>query len=488
MRSFCKAVLGKEVKILEELWDKVLAGKLVTFDSIRKMSLLGHWFKQSIDKDYDMIFVDEIQDFDMAMLRMLLDDTTLPKLFVGDPRQSIYEWRGCINAFDYMPAGALRLEFYSTFRIGEPALSQICAQFKDCYMISKANHETHFGSIGSSLKYTYLFRSWKQLLTTARETRGMWIFGFEQKIIQMRNLHEKLQFMKGDDDLEFEDDLPAFLRSMTSEELNELICDIARNTVAKEESLIRFYTIHSYKGMEDYYVRVADDVNIVDEPNLYYVALTRGLTTISLDKGSAGVISKQLDIMDILLQSPVVSISKPTAVLKPESEKKKVRTWAAEEDSELLLRLEQGATYEIIAEILGRSVLAIEFRLRKLGAEMVGKGATIEEALIKTKMDRVQLEEAIDEAKVAAVASKSKTRWEEKEINKMLGLVKSGTPVNKIAIICGRTVGAVKEKLYEQAGKFGSIGFSIDDIMNITGLSAIEVNSAIVAFKRKADL
>jgi len=493
MQMFCKSVLGKEVKILEELWDKVLSGKLVTFDSIRKMCLLGHWFKQSIDKDYDMIFVDEIQDFDMAMLRMLLDDTTLPKLFVGDPRQSIYEWRGCINAFDYMPADALRLEFYSTFRVGEPALSQICAQFKDCYMISKANHATNFGSIKDGNKYTYLFRSWKQLLTTARETKGMWIFGFEQKIIQMRNLHEKLQFMKGDEDLEFEDDLPAFLRSMTSEELNELICDIARNTVSKEESLIRFYTIHSYKGMEDYNVRVADDVNISDEPNLYYVALTRGLTTISMDTGSAGVISKQLDIMDMLLQSPVLSkpssTSKMAAKITDSKEKiSKVKIWSLDEDNELLTRLGQGCNYELISETLGRSVLAIEFRLRKLGSEMVLKGGSIEEALAKTKLDRVLLEEAIDEAKIAAVASKSKTRWEEKEINKMLGLVKSGTPINKIAIICGRSVGAIKEKLYEQAGKFGSIGFSIDDIMKTTGLSAIEVNSAIVAFRRKADL
>jgi hypothetical protein len=433
-----------------------------------------------------MIFVDEIQDFDMAMLRMLLDDTTLPKLFVGDPRQSIYEWRGCINAFDYMPAEALRLEFYSTFRVGEPALSQICAQFKDCYMISKASHETHFGSIGEELKYTYLFRSWKQLLTTARETHGMWIFGFEQKIIQMRNLHEKLQFMKNDDDLEFEDDLPAFLRSMTSEELNELICDIGRNTVSKDQSKIRFYTIHSYKGMEDYNVCIADDVNIIDEPNLYYVALTRALSTIELDKGH---ISKQLDIMDMLLANPVLSKPKaPSKIKETKPVVSKVKTWSLDEDNQLLSGVSQGFNYELISKSLDRSVLAIEFRLRKLGSEIVLKGGSIEEALLKTKLDRVLLEEAIDEAKVAAVASKSKTRWEEKEINKMLGLVKSGTPINKIAIICGRSVGAIKEKLYEQAGKFGSIGFSVDDIMHITGLTAIEVNSAIVAFRRKADL
>jgi len=64
----------------------------------------------------------------MIMLRMLLDDTSLPRVFVGDPKQSIYDFRGCINAFKYMPSDATIIEFYSTFRIGEPACSQIRAR------------------------------------------------------------------------------------------------------------------------------------------------------------------------------------------------------------------------------------------------------------------------------------------------------------------------------------------------------------------------
>ena len=486
IKAFCKGVLGKEVPILEELWAKVVDGSLVTFDSIRKLSFLGHWFKQSIDREYDMIFVDEIQDFDMAMLRMLLDDTTIPKLFVGDPRQSIYEWRGCINAFEYMPIGALTLEFYSTFRIGEPALSEICSRFKDCYMISKASHETRFGTINDDDKYVYLFRSWKQLLTTARETRGMWIFGFEQKIIQMRNLHEKLQFMKSDDDLEFEDDLPAFLRSMSSEELDELICDIGRNTVSKEESQIRFYTIHSYKGMEDAIIRVANDVTIKEEPNLYYVAITRGMQKICMDEG-VGVGEKEMNIMDLLMNTLTTKTKKKAKPITENPVVNKVKKWTAEEDAVLLEQISKGFTYESIAELLGRSVLAIEFHLRKIGSDMVLDGTSVEQALLTTKIDRVSLEEAIDELRIKNAATKKGARWEEKDINKMLGLIKTGTSINNIAIMCGRSVPSVKEKLYEQAGKYGSLGFSIDDIMKITGLNAIEVNSAIVAMKRKSE-
>lgn len=493
MNAFCKGTLGKESKILDELWENVLSGKMITFDSIRKLSFIGHWFKMYIDKEYDMIFVDEIQDFDMAMLRMLLDDTTLPKLFVGDPRQSIYEWRGCINAFDYMPKKALTVEFYSTFRIGEPALADICGRFKDCYMISKASQETRFGTIDSGDKYVYLFRSWRQLLTTARETTSMWIYGFEQKIIQMRNLHEKLQGVKDVEEMEFEDDLPSFLLSMSSEELNELICDIARNLVSKEMSQIKFYTIHSYKGMEDDIIRVADDFIAKDEPNLYYVALTRGMKKICMDEKNSVKLDGKDSILDLLMSIvPTKVAPKDTVAKLPKVEKEKpvskVKLWAPEEVVKLMDLVQAGRSYEDISAELDRSVLAVELRLRKVGADMIVGGKSIDEVSALTKVDRLSLEEAVDQERIRLAAKNKGLKWGEKEVNKMLGLIKTGTSMNQIAIICGRSVGSIKEKLFDQAGKYGVLGFSVDDIMRTTGLSAVEVNTAIVAAKRKADL
>ena len=66
------------------------------------MALINGWFK-IIDTEYDMVFIDEAQDFDNVMLKMLLKQTTIPKVFVGDPRQAIYKWRGAINSFDELP-------------------------------------------------------------------------------------------------------------------------------------------------------------------------------------------------------------------------------------------------------------------------------------------------------------------------------------------------------------------------------------------------
>ena len=92
--TFSKKILGGEKKLLTEIWAKTLKYELISFDTIRKMVEINHWCKDYIDNKYDLIFIDESQDFDNTMLKILLEDTTIPKLFVGDPKQAIYEWKG----------------------------------------------------------------------------------------------------------------------------------------------------------------------------------------------------------------------------------------------------------------------------------------------------------------------------------------------------------------------------------------------------------
>lgn len=468
MESYCMAVLKKKHVILEDLWRKVEEGRLVTFDTIRKQCFLGSWFAGRLAKDYDMVFVDEVQDFDMAMLRMLLDDCGLPLLFVGDPRQSIYQWRGSINAFEYMPTGATVLEFYSTFRIAEPALSEICGMFKDCWMISKASLvSTNFAPLEAGDKYVYLFRSWKQLLTTARALSGGWIAGFDQKIVQMRRLHEKLQVVKGDlvDEENAEDDLPAFLRSISKEELEALIEDIEAHTVTKDKALYKLYTVHAYKGLEEDIVRVADDVLIKEEPNLYYVAVTRGKRKIIMDErvptSGSNAIGKELDLTDLLLGAL--------------AKKSKIRVWTDEEDRKALDAVKRGISFELLAETLGRSVLAIELRLRKLASELVNRGLTVSQASLTTG---TSAEELLNELSKESLSQKGK-RWTEDEVAKVLGLVKSGQSLGSISLAVGRTQSGVVQKLKEQAAKFSVIGFSKEEIMRVTGLSLADVERAI---------
>lgn len=284
--QFCIENYGKKQPILESIWKLVIDNSLTTFETIRKQAYINKWFNRYIDNEYDIIMIDETQDFDMIMLKMLLNDTTIPKVFVGDPMQSIYQFRGCINAFDFLPPNATIIEFYSTFRVGNPACDKIRSKFNECWMISKSKKPTIFvDSYKDDESYTYLFRSWRVLLQTATLLPNIWIYNFTNKYNDIINLHKKLQYIKtlNDADNTSEDDLPMFLKSLSVEELHELLDKVSKNIVDVKDCKIKFYTIHSYKGMENDNIRIAKDVDIEKEINIYYVATTRGMEKICID-------------------------------------------------------------------------------------------------------------------------------------------------------------------------------------------------------------
>jgi hypothetical protein len=292
-KDFIDKTIKKEKPLLDKLWNMTIYDQFITFDSLIKLSQINKWLKTYVDKTYDIIMIDETQDLDIMMLRMLLDDTTIPKIFVGDPRQSIYQWRGCIDGFKYLPSNSLIIEFYSTFRVGDPACEIIRKKFDDCWMISMSSNETKFSEVSvlEDKKYTYLFRTWKCLLQNAQYTKNIWICNYEKQVEQMRKLHSILTFGGKIDDDQFPDDLPRFLKSLSKETLDKLISDIDNNITSKQKANIIFHTIHSYKGLEDDNIRIACDIIDKDnkgnkgniDKNLYYVALTRGMKNIIED-------------------------------------------------------------------------------------------------------------------------------------------------------------------------------------------------------------
>ena len=286
IRQFCLTILGGNKPLMEKMWKKSIQDELITFETIRKQAYINRWFKDFIDNRFDLIMIDETQDFDMIMLKMLLNDTKIPKIFVGDPKQSIYNFKGCINAFNYLPKEALVIEFYSTFRVGNPACEIIRNKFNDCWMISKSINETNFiQSFENNDKYVYLFRSWRVLLETAEKTNNIWIYNFDKKINHIRNLHKKLQNINKFEEYDnHEDDLPRFLTIISSYQLEELLDNINKNMVSFEDSRIQFYTTHSYKGMENDNIRLAKDINLNKDENIYYVAVTRGMKKIVIDE------------------------------------------------------------------------------------------------------------------------------------------------------------------------------------------------------------
>lgn len=274
---------GKPEKILHSLWEDAVKRKFHSFGTIRKMCHAGRLCEGIIDRTYDMIFIDESQDFDPLMLSILLRDTTVPKIFVGDPLQAIYQWRGAINAFNKLPPQTKTIEFYTTFRIGEPACSEIRKTFKNCWMIPGTSNRTRILLDGTpDSRYTYLFRSWRGLFETARHTPNVWINNFENQSTLMKQLSEKLKKFKlsEDEKAKFSDDLPQFLLSLGQGELERMIGDIERNIVSRDTCTCEMFTIHSYKGLEADRIKIHGDVDFENEENLRYVALTRGKTVI----------------------------------------------------------------------------------------------------------------------------------------------------------------------------------------------------------------
>lgn len=268
----------KPEKILISMWEDAVRRRFQTFGTIRKICHDYRLCKGIIDEHYDMIFIDESQDFDRLMLSILLRDTTIPKIFVGDPLQAIYQWRGAVDAFDYLPRHAKMIEFYTSFRVGEPACTQIRKRFDNCWMIAGNDHVTHITPNETpGEKYTYLFRTWKGLLETARSTKNIWINDFKKQSVYIRQLSERMKKfnLTEEERAEFSDDLPNFLLSLECDVLDELLNTIESNMVPKESCTCEMYTIHAYKGLEEDVVKVHDDID-EEETNLSYVALTRG--------------------------------------------------------------------------------------------------------------------------------------------------------------------------------------------------------------------
>ena len=290
--------------MLAKLWEDTVRGTFLTFDGLRKRAHQEHWMRDILDAQYARVFVDEAQDFDPIMLDILLTDTQAPKVFVGDPKQQIYEWRGTINAFERLPPDTLTLEFYTTFRMGEPATSEVATLTKTPMISGVPDRDTRLttavthGTMPTDTPYTYLFRSWRGLLTTA-QTLGaslppgtkLWVHDFDRQMRLMESLHERLTrpgrrqtSSGGNHACPEDDDLPAFLMKLTHEELAALKDAIQqRRAPSKAAAHVRLYTIHAYKGLEAEVVRVAGDVDRESEPNLHYVALTRGTGHVFVD-------------------------------------------------------------------------------------------------------------------------------------------------------------------------------------------------------------
>lgn len=269
------------------MWRAALDGRLRSFDVFRKLAHRDRAMRLLDDGRYAAVLCDEAQDFDAVMLDMLLRDLpATPKIFVGDPMQAIYQWRGAVDAFQRLPPDTLVLELYKSFRIGAPAVETLNAWFRNCYMIAgDPTRQTQILPLSSSSPTppaVVLFRTWAELLQYAEITPRVYIAGIDDRIVDIRKYHRSKKRPRpraGEED-DLEEGLvrlPDFVRSLSPQRLEELLDRIVDHCVASpEDADFQLSTVHAFKGREADRVVVWKDVLFASDSHVAYVALTRG--------------------------------------------------------------------------------------------------------------------------------------------------------------------------------------------------------------------
>ena len=275
------------IYVVENIWNNMLNHKFQTFNSIRKIVFHDNNSIKYINDNFDSILIDEAQDFDKLMLDFLLK-TNMCKIFVGDDKQAIYDFRGSINSFKLLPIkNTLFIDFYSTFRISQYVCDYIINKIENLFIYSKSKNHTdiiQFQNVYKGYNYIYLCRKWKTILNLAQITPNIFIYDYDKKKKYIEKFYDdKYRKQISNINEYYEDDLPQFLLSLSRNEIKNLLINIENNLVSENQAIYRMSTIHSFKGLESDYVIIGNDIDKYKEQNLYYVALTRGkLLTIDL--------------------------------------------------------------------------------------------------------------------------------------------------------------------------------------------------------------
>ncbi|MGD9700386.1 UvrD-helicase domain-containing protein [Acinetobacter sp.] len=293
----------------------------ISHDGYLKMFQLS---KPNLSRKYSAILVDEAQDITPVVNSILLDQAC-HLIYVGDPHQQIYRWRGAENAMDYKELeNADRLNLTNSFRFG-----QQIAYIANCILNLKGENIKINGLAANDNVYT-LMSSYRELLNAkqvtilSRTVSGVILSAFEQarknkKIFWIGGINNYPLFLMEDiywlykgqnnkikDKMLF-NDFPSYylyknFGEATSnweiirnckfvedydEQIPVLLGSLSSNHCSDIKSAdVVVSTVHRAKGLEFENVIMAEDfpdvlalentpVKFHDELNLLYVAATR---------------------------------------------------------------------------------------------------------------------------------------------------------------------------------------------------------------------
>lgn len=279
---------------------------------------------------FDAILFDEAQDANPAMLHLMRQQDHVQQLYVGDPFQSLYAWRGAVNALETLvPDTDLRLT--ASFRFG-PVLAAAATRILQWFdstlppLRGLASHPGRIRSGGLPPPITLVARTNARLLAAAiaileRDPSAAlaWVGGIDgYRLDAVLNTY---RFFRGDpvrdpflqlfpdfDTLEAYADavndvewqgrihlvkrwrgrLPGWIRR---------IHDASRHPA---QASVRLATVHKAKGLEWPHVVILDDLADLSvagpdldpaDQRLWYVAVTRATDTVAVPPAVLPILS-----------------------------------------------------------------------------------------------------------------------------------------------------------------------------------------------------
>lgn len=297
------------LKHAEKLWQLRVnknSSVLITHDTYLKLWQLS---KPNLAK-YELIFLDEAQDSNPCLLDILYRQNT-KLILVGDKYQSIYIWRGAINAMEQDGGKEWNECLLSTsFRYGENVayVANKILQLPEGQEVKGYGSDSIKPIMEGHHKHTRIFRTNAALILDAVEfiTAGVpcsleidtkdFVKLLESAVaLKQGNTkgvkHDEITPYNTWKELEEDNSLP-LITSVVNKNMHYTILGVLNGYVNSTKPEVIFTTAHKSKGREWDVVMIADDFKScyndkgewiglsAEERNLLYVAATRAKKTL----------------------------------------------------------------------------------------------------------------------------------------------------------------------------------------------------------------
>ena len=294
LKTYIKnASIEEAVKNMHKIWNAMETGKTkMTHDFYLKYFAVS----TVIENSYDIVLLDEAQDTNEIMLRIM--ENKFPnarKIIVGDHNQSIYGWRGAINAMEFFEKlpNSTKLSLTNSFRVGTRTANLanlVINAKKDFFNEMKGlnNNQDIITGLGDPLSYTYLARTNATLFEFGVNNMDKKLHfnnnvsfkvleevyelysGNSSKVedprLKMFSDFNSLKFHVEEDGIEeAEIKIAVNVVEKYKEDTKKHLEDLKRNITTKEKCDIILSTVHASKGLEYEKVILAEDFVNIDK-------------------------------------------------------------------------------------------------------------------------------------------------------------------------------------------------------------------------------